>query len=292
MNHNKNCLVCESTNIQPLKGYYDEKGLVKCKACKFVFMERIPTESELQDYYTRYSYTAEQKLPPSTITSYGLLLDEFEAHRKTNKLLDVGCGRGFFLDEAKKRGWEVYGSEYADEAIELCKSKGLKMHQGKLKKDAFNQSDFDVITSFEVIEHINNPNEEVSIIQSLLRAGGLFYCTTPNFDSAMRLYLKSDYNVICYPEHLSYYTKSTLTKVCEQNGLKQSKFLSTGISISRLKNSKKDKKPETQRGASEDEVLRESISKKKHLQIAKKLVNSALTNTNTGISLKGYFIKK
>lgn len=292
MNINKTCLVCNSKKITKLDEYYQTNGLVKCSNCEFVFMEKIPTEKDLQDYYGLYEYNINQKPPASTIDSYKILLDDFEKYRKTNKLLDVGCGRGWFLDEAKKRGWEVYGSEYAEEAISLCRSKGLQMHQGKLTKNAFKSLSFDVVTSFEVIEHINNPNEELEIIHTFLRKGGLFYCTTPNFNSVMRLYLKSSYNVICYPEHLSYYTKKTLTRVCENNGLKKLKFLSTGISISRLKNSKKVKQAESPRGASEDDQLRESISKKWYLKFIKTIVNKILTFSNTGISLKGYYIKK
>lgn len=255
-------------------------------------MEKIPSEKELQEYYGKYDYNDNKGLSPLTVESYHLLLDEFEAYRKTNKLLDVGCGRGWFLDEAKKRGWEVYGSEYADEAVALCKQKGLQMHQGKLTPNSFSLNDFDVITSFEVIEHINNPNEELTNIQGFLRKGGLFYCTTPNFNSVMRYYLKTDYNVICYPEHLSYYTKKTLTEAAQKNGLKKVKFLSTGISISRLKNSKKPKLAETPRGVSEDEQLRQNISNKWYLKLAKNLVNAILTSSNSGISLKGYYLKK
>ncbi len=120
-------------------------------------------------------------MSPLTIESYNVLLDEFEKYRKTNKILDVGCGRGFFLTQAKKRGWEVYGTEYSPKAVELCASNGIDMKTGKLSTDLFNIKDFDIITSFEVLEHINNPNEELKHINNLLRKGGLFYCTTPKF---------------------------------------------------------------------------------------------------------------
>jgi hypothetical protein len=123
-------------------------------------------------------------------------------------------------------------------------------------------------------------------MKQLLRDGGLFYCTTPNFNSAMRHYLKDKYNVICYPEHLSYYTKSTLTRVVTEQGFKRHKFLSTGISVSRIQASKGKTA-----GANADEALRQNIDGKWYLKIAKRIVNSLLTMTNTGLTLKGYFIK-
>jgi 2-polyprenyl-3-methyl-5-hydroxy-6-metoxy-1,4-benzoquinol methylase len=292
MNKNDTCLICNSAKIEKLDIYYETKGLLKCKDCGFVFMERIPTDKELQEYYKKYDYSNDSALSISTIHSYNKLLDEFETYRKTNNILDVGCGRGWFLLEAKKRGWNVFGSEYADEAIELGRKKGLNMHQGPLEISAFPLKNFDVITSFEVIEHINNPQQELGYINSFLRNGGLFYCTTPNFDSIMRYYLKSDYNVICYPEHLSYYTKKTLKKIAEDTGFVSLKTLTTGISISRLKNSKNKKTEGKARTNSDDEAIRNSISKKWYLRLIKSLVNGFLNMFNLGISLKGYFIKK
>jgi 2-polyprenyl-3-methyl-5-hydroxy-6-metoxy-1,4-benzoquinol methylase len=254
-------------------------------------MEKIPSLEELSKHYSSYSYSSEGYLSPLTINSYNILLDEFEKYRKTNRLLDVGCGRGWFLEEARKRGWEVYGTEYSDVAVELCEKKGINMKKGQLNPDSFDLKEFDVITSFEVIEHINNPNEELNNIQTLLRKGGLFYCTTPNFNSLLRYYLKAEYNVIGYPEHLSYYTKRTLINSAKRHHLKKIKFLSTGISITRIKTSKKTSTEKLISKESSDEKLRENINKKWYLGLAKNVINSALTLSKTGMSLKGYFVK-
>ena len=231
-NKNSRCLICGGTDLKLVNGY-ERHGLLKCKECKFVFMDRIPTPEELDAMYGSYSYGREEILSPITAKSYNILLDEFEKYRKTNKILDMGCGRGWFLLEAKKRGWEVYGTEFSKKAVEICTNNGITM-----EKERFNINDFDIITLFEVIEHINNPNEILKSIYNMLRLDGLFYCTTPNFNSLLRYYLKADYNIINFPEHLSYYTKSTLNKVVSNNSLTPIKFLSTGISIERIKVSK------------------------------------------------------
>jgi 2-polyprenyl-3-methyl-5-hydroxy-6-metoxy-1,4-benzoquinol methylase len=286
------CLVCESKQLEKIPRYYEANGLIRCCNCRFVFMERIPSLQELSDHYGTYAYDGEGFISPITIQVYHDLLDEFEKYRQSGKLLDVGCGRGYFLTEAKKRGWKVYGTEYSDTAVKICSANGIEMKQGKLNPSDFSEKDFDVITSFEVIEHINNPNEELQNIVSLLRKGGLFYCTTPNFNSLMRYYLKTNYNVIGYPEHLSYYTKSTLTKVTKRNGLQSVKFLSTGISITRIKTSQKKSTERLISQESSDEKLRQQINRKWYLGLTKKLVNWLLTITNTGMSLKGYYVKK
>lgn len=258
-------------------------------------MEKIPTPEELNRHYSRYSYEGEETISPLTIKRYHELLDEFEPYRKTGRLLDVGCGRGWFLQEAQKRGWEVFGTEYSETAVALCRSSGIEMHSGALKYNLYPEQHFDIITSFEVIEHINNPNEDLALISQFVRKGGLFYCTTPNFNSAMRYYLKTHYNVINYPEHLSYYTRKTLKFAVEKHGFECRKFLSTGISINRLKASKQS--DEKHGGAStasttSDENLRNQMEQKWYLGLLKNVVNLLFTWTNTGLALKGYFVKK
>jgi 2-polyprenyl-3-methyl-5-hydroxy-6-metoxy-1,4-benzoquinol methylase len=294
---NEKCLICNSKKIKHLNGY-KEKGLIKCEDCSFVFMENIPTNEELSNHYEKYSqfsYHDDYYLSPLTVKSYNLLLDEFEIYRKTNKILDIGCGVGFFLNEAQKRGWEVYGTEYSETAIKRCRVNGIEMKEGELDYNQFDvELEFDVITSFEVIEHLNQPNKEVYNVHKLLRKGGLFYCTTPNFNSIMRYYLKDKYNIIDYPEHLSYYTKKTLSNLLNNNGFKTLKFLSTGISISRIIQAKDSSNTNESLvyGKSSDEAIRKQIESKFYLQIAKKIVNNVLTITNSGLTLKGYFIKK
>jgi len=255
-------------------------------------MKPIPSQEELDAFYSQYGYSENFYLSPITIDSYNRLLDEFEPYRKTNRILDVGCGMGFFLEEARKRGWETYGTEYSSTAIEICEAKGINMKQGVLDPEDFDGMDFDVITSFEVLEHINNPQPEMKNISTLLRSKGLFYATTPNFNSLMRYRLGAQYNIIHYPEHLTYFTKKTLTRLAKDHQLKKKKFLSTGISVSRFNTSLK-KKDDSLRGTqSSDEKLRQQIDQKWYLQFAKKAANSVMTWTNTGMTLKGYYVKR
>ena len=295
MNTHKSCLICDSTDLKPLDGY-EKTYLCQCKSCGFVFSERIPTESQLIKHYEGYGRN--DYLSPITIKRYNELLDEFERYRKSNRILDVGCGVGYFLQVAKERGWEIYGTEYTDKAIEICEAKGASMKQGVLNADNYPSGYFDIITSFEVLEHINNPQEELHSFNKILRKGGLVYFTTPNFNSLLRYRLKSYYDIITYPEHLSYYTPSTIKKVFKRTGFSSLKVLTTGISLTRLKRGKASKsgsdKPKEKliSESSSDEKLRLEIEEKKHLQVVKKIINKTLTVFGVGDSLKGYFIKK
>ena len=288
MNQHHSCLICNSTALKPLKGY-EATHLCKCQNCGFVFAQAIPTMEELEKHYEGYSRN--DYLSPITIKRYNELLDYFEQFRKTGKLIDVGCGIGYFLEEAKKRGWEVYGTEFTDEAIKICEAKGINMQKGVLSPEDFDPNSFDVITSFEVLEHINNPQEEINNFHKILRKGGLVYLTTPNFNSLLRYRLKSAYNVITYPEHLSYYTKRTIHRLFKNKGFKKHKLQTTGISLTRLKTSSGKSNQEFISATSDDEQLRNKIEGNKLMQVVKTVLNGTLSLFGVGDTVKGYFVK-
>jgi 2-polyprenyl-3-methyl-5-hydroxy-6-metoxy-1,4-benzoquinol methylase len=288
MQQHTTCITCGSASLIPLHSYYESKGLIQCTSCGLVFMERIPTAAELETHYGVYTYDTEDTLSSLTIDSYNTLLDEMEPYRNVNRILDVGCGRGYFLEEARKRGWEVYGTEFSQTAVDLLQRKGIHAYHGPIGTKAFEGLSFDVVTSFEVIEHINTPNEDLMAIHQKLRSGGLLYITTPNFNSLMRYVLKSDYNVIAFPEHLSYYTRKTLNKTVCRQGFKNIKFLSTGISITRIQHSLAG----GGQGTDSDEKLRKLTSSNALMGFVKRVVNKTLTALNMGIALKGYYVKE
>ena len=294
-NYHQSCLICDSTNIEPLNGYAVH-DLVKCNSCGFVFMRRIPTLQELIDYYSVYAYEQAKEMPEPTRLSYEALLDSMEPYRKNNRILDVGCGEGWVLDIAKKKGWEVYGTEFSEKAIEICRQKGIKMYEGVLDPNKMDVKDFDVIISSETIEHINNPKQEFGNIYQLLRKGGLVYITTPNFNSYLRRMLKDRFHIITYPEHLSYYTKSTLNKLLKELGFRKKKLLTTGVSISHYQISTVKEgdgaSPVKPVGKQADEKLRTKFAKSPVLGVVKKVVNNGLTVFGLGMTLKAYYIKQ
>jgi SAM-dependent methyltransferase len=284
------CMLCGKGPLTGLKGY-ERHYLVKCRNCGFVFIGRIPTVEELEAFYGTYAYGHEQYLSPITVQRYHELLDEFEPYRKTGRLIDVGCGQGFFLTEAAKRGWEVYGTEYSAAAVDYCASKGIRMTRGKLDASHWPAGFFDVVTSFEVLEHINNPNEELEQMKQLLRPGGLFYATTPNFDALNRYLLRADYNMIIYPEHLSYYTAGTLHRLLAAHGFVKKKVQVTGISLTRIRQAYATTTAPVVSKDLEDEKMRVQIEKRPLLRFIKSAVNSLLTLTRTGITLKVYYTR-
>lgn len=293
------CIACGGSSLTAKKGY-ETQYLVACKSCGLVFPERVPTSAELEAFYATYSYSSDPWISPITLNRYYELLDAFENYRQTGKLFDTGCGAGHFLSVARERGWEVYGNEFSPAAVEICRSKGIAMVEGALSDpktlpDGFEQLKgcFDIVTSFEVLEHVNTPIEDLRALHSLLRDGGLLYLTTPNFNSLARRWLRVNYNVLNYPEHLAHYTRRTLDATVKEAGFEKVKSWSDGISFSRIAGSR-NPSAGIEIGSREapDERMRKRIESRWYLMVLKRLANGLLRLSGTGSGLKGLYVKR
>jgi 2-polyprenyl-3-methyl-5-hydroxy-6-metoxy-1,4-benzoquinol methylase len=283
------CPLCNSGDLVAVKEY-SMHHLVKCRNCSFVFSRKIPSDAELAYVYNTF-FLIQQSVSPITVKRYHEMLDYFEPYRKTNNIIDVGCGDGYFLDEAKKRGWNVYGTEYMDSKVAFCRQKGISMAQGILNPNNYTPDFFDVIASIEVIEHINNANEEIKNFNRILRHGGIVYLTTPHYNSLSRYVFHGKWNVISYPSHLSFYTKKPLKKLFESSGFALVRFATTGISVSQAKLSL-GKNISQKSGSLSDVNMREAIEGSRFLQWGKKMANLILTTFNLGDTIKAVFVKR
>jgi 2-polyprenyl-3-methyl-5-hydroxy-6-metoxy-1,4-benzoquinol methylase len=277
------CLLCNNSDISKMSGY-EKDNLVKCSKCGFVFSSKIPSMDELLLEYSKYARS--NKISDITVKRYHEILALFSKYKKSNNIIDIGAGDGHFIDVANTKGWNSYATEFDDESVNLCKQKGVITHKGKLDVNNYKNDMFDVIYSSEVLEHINNPIEEINNFRKILRQGGCVYITTPNLNSFSCNYLKAKWNIFNYPEHLCYYTPSTLEKLFIENGFKKVWITTTGFSINRLVASKGNTLSENK-----DENLRLKMEKNYIMGFAKKIINFILNSTKKGDAMKGLFIK-
>ena len=287
------CILCGSAKLKPVKE--DKKPwLVRCGECGLVFSRQIPSTKELQEYYV--DYTDYDYVNDVTRNRYLQWIDGLAPARKTNRMLDVGCGDGIFLEQAIKRGWEVHGTEYAEKWVTRCRAKGIQMEQGSLDASHYEPESFDVIVLLEVIEHINNPVEELTVAKSLLRKGGIIFITTPNYNSLSRHVLDTDWNVICYPEHLAYYTPRTLGRLFKDLGFAKIAIHTKGISPGRLMTSLKSHGNErinsTDRIRGTDQKLRMQLESNSGMRLIKNSINLVLNWSRLGDSMHAWFRKK
>lgn len=274
--------------MKPLGGDYARNHLMRCRNCGFVFTAIEPDDQELMDHYA--GYVREYPLSWVTEKRYGEILDSFEPFRKTGRIFDIGCGSGYFLKVARDRGWEPYGLEFDEAALKSCREKGVQIFEHDADPRHLHAT-FDVVTAFEVLEHLKVPGDTVRFAHALLRQGGAFYFTTPNFGSLSRRILGGKWPIVNYPEHLCYYTPATVNRLITQAGFEKRWLRTDGISVNYNLLAFRRNKVSANEALAVEESLRETMERRKLLGFAKKMVNSGLALTGSGDTIKGLYVK-
>ena len=288
------CLICGSSKLANIFG--DDHFITRCEDCSFVFSREIATSEILHEFYDNYPIA--DHYFELTRKRYLTILDQFEPFRKTGKILEIGCGEAYFLDEARKKNWDAYGTEISLPLIANAQNKNHTIYDSIESIPSSEYGQFDIIISLEVIEHLPDPKYYGEKFEKLLRKGGGLYMTTPNFNSLARYVLGQTWNNIVFPEHLCYFTKKTMKKLLSKYNFKEKYTKTEGISPSRfayafLKWKRKDKKSEFKYDYNErDRNISAQIDKKILLSLIKKATNSFLNLTNSGETLKVFYVKK
>ncbi|WP_457571128.1 class I SAM-dependent methyltransferase [Desulfovulcanus sp.] len=156
------------------------------------------------------------------------------------KLLDVGCGSGVFLCEARKLDFECYGIDFDKKSINIAKEKFCLDHVYSISLMEFiefmqaSSMRFDVITFFEVLEHQDDPRGFLQDVKKILTPGGYIAGSVPNKD---RLFVDLERNAthLDYPpHHFLYFSRQSLKFLLEKEGFMDIKFYSTKRSTKRL----------------------------------------------------------
>lgn len=280
------CPLCGVNAPSPIHPYADH-FLGRCTSCDATYATRMPSALELDEIYS--TYPVKPELSPITRSRYLDLLEIFRAYRHSGRILDVGSGSGHFLDMALAAGWQAYGTEYDPAMVKMCRERGILMEQGPLNVVHYAAGHFDVITSFEVVEHLVDPLHELGAFHHLLRPGGLLYITTPNFNALGRSLSKGAWNIVNYPEHLNYFTPSSLDRVLRAQGFERMDLSTTGISVSRVRSARTGVQQANADPHNDDERWRAQIESNPFLRLAKWSANRLLTLMGKGDTIKALY---
>ena len=213
------CTVCkDSESIIVLRK--ESLSLRKCLKCGTVFLGEYSDGfvPELYDYYDKYeNVDKEDVYNPVTNARCQDLLRWFSRFGIGREVLDVGCGLGQFVEVANRSGWIAEGLELSREAVNFARRQGLAVQELDFLSGTIQPNSYDLVTLFEVIEHVPNPAEVLYRAGEVVRSGGLVYLTTPNFASIDRCLLGKKWKVIV-PAHLTYFTPRTLRALVKKAG--------------------------------------------------------------------------
>lgn len=206
--------------------------IIDCFACGFKHALPLPDPQVLEREY-RQNYYADEK--PNFIAHAGEdqswfelaqndRLESFEKLTTGRRLLDIGCGPGFFLATAIKRGWDAHGIEPSALAAAHARTLGAQVTEG-LFTDAVAAAlgHFDVVNLTNVLEHVPDPIAILTRAIGLLVPGGMLCVGVPNDFSPLQIAARSAAGCgdwwVAPPHHLNYFDFESLAGLVERLGL-------------------------------------------------------------------------
>jgi 2-polyprenyl-3-methyl-5-hydroxy-6-metoxy-1,4-benzoquinol methylase len=227
------CPVCESAlkdHALIVKDYMvsgESFAISRCRQCSFHYTNPRPTKEELGKYYESDRYLSHQSKQKSL---FGTLyewarnkalqqkLKWVEEYAGKDKLLDYGCGAGYFMKYAEKQGWKAYGVEPNEKARALAKGNFKGEVYSTL--DEMHKQKFDVITLFHVLEHVPDLNETLRKLRKRLHKKGTLFIALPNhesYDAKKYTELWAAWDV---PRHLYHFNQHTASLLFKKHKLK------------------------------------------------------------------------
>jgi 2-polyprenyl-3-methyl-5-hydroxy-6-metoxy-1,4-benzoquinol methylase len=233
-----NCLLCGHSQTCPLIEAPDlttgGSGLwfavVQCQRCGLCFTNPRPTPSCMDRFYPKeyaphFTRLSRPRLCLARRVRQTLRLRETERKsiplKGKGRLLDFGCGGGSYLVRMREQGWHVTGLDLSTAAVRRVREDlGLPAFEGSLPCPALQDRSFDVVTMWQVLEHVHNPMEALRDAHRLLVPGGRLVVTVPNIDSlSFRLFGAWWYS-LDLPRHLTHFTPSTLYQMIDRAGFR------------------------------------------------------------------------
>ena len=231
---------CKCCNNVGLDHLYDGKdrlhdiqgnfALFSCPNCGVVTVRPLLSNEEMERYYPQdyISFPGPIEKEKSTFKrldrQFGVFKrrKKIERHtgKKQGKILDIGCATGVFLKEMQNHGWETYGVEPSVYAAGIAvDQQGLNVFNGYLNEAEFEEHFFDVITLWDVFEHLPDPVETLRIIKRILKPDGSLVITMPNTDSWECKIFKQYWAGWDVPRHCHIFSPNAIENLLKAHGM-------------------------------------------------------------------------
>jgi SAM-dependent methyltransferase len=153
---------------------------------------------------------------------WGFRKEAIARFKQSGELLDLGCSAGSFLEFMRGESWNLFGIEMSAQAARTAEARsGAKVFVGDVLDAQFPRESFDVVTCFDVLEHLYEPRKVINRVAEWLKPGGIFYVLVPNVDSAEARVFRSYWHGLELPRHLFHFSPKSLKLLAESAGLQE-----------------------------------------------------------------------
>lgn len=219
------CFLCGCSNGHGLFLEYQGYCLLRCPQCDVVFANidvgdnyhrLVYDNTDYADsFYREVVETWDYRMHTFGKERLAYLQEKCGLKPAEHSLLDVGCGVGYFLKYLQDAGVKCKGLEVTPSHLEFCRQQGLKVASHELAEES---DTYDVITMFDVLEHLSNPVEVFKQAAAVLNTGGCVLAYTPNILSFAFHFQGGKQNLLLPYEHLCFYTPQSLNYLAAQSG--------------------------------------------------------------------------
>ncbi len=236
--------------------------IFECAECRFRYLDPCFSSDTMEavyesdeslvqhhDFHKNYYDYGDLNKASKTRTDFLRAITMLERHlpQGARTILDVGYGNGFFLALAQKRGWNVDGIDPSSDNKEKAREKfDLKLRAGSWGKMLSEEKKYNVITLWDVLEHLPDPHGIIRNLSGMLAPDGMILVAVPNDRSFLRLFSSFLYKITwgwfrvgvekCYLlEHTGYYRKDSLRLLFHKNGFEMLDFFYSSTDLNRYK---------------------------------------------------------
>jgi len=227
----KQCPLCEEERFEPAylarDRHYGIPGvyrIVRCAGCSLVFLNPMYTDEELgalypADYYAYQDRFSSKRWKEILKALLWLRLGTRDpVFPKPGRMLDLGCGSGWFMCAMRDQGWDAYGVEINSAAADLGrKTCGLDIFPGTLRQAKYSPAFFDYIRSNHSFEHISCPGETLEEFHRILRPGGKVLIGVPNIAGLNAKVFGEYWWYLGAPVHPFTYSVETLSRLLKKH---------------------------------------------------------------------------
>lgn len=235
MSEKATCQLCQGRDLEHIAGkirFGYEADVYHCRQCNMVFLDQesfaYPPDFYEKEYHQTYiTHVEPSAFDPDAYFQKMLKANKIWADRFSlmltgkEKVLDVGCSTGHFLELIKDKAGSVHGHDLNQKEVSFCQEKLCLDVSDKPLTERFEPGTFDYITMIYVLEHIAQPVDFLNYLKPFLKPDGKFVILVPNAkDALVNLYDIPEFRSFYYCiEHLFYYTPATVKVVFDRAGL-------------------------------------------------------------------------